>query len=254
MHPLKKVENTTKMKLAKNQTTIGLFHVSNNSMIAEACSTLPIDWIMIDLEASTASKESTLHILQALSGTNVTPLVRIPFLKKHYIESFLDLGAHGILVPKIESRGEAQELVDSFYYPPNGKRGINPIRATGYFSNTNTYLDEANKNLLCMIQIETLKGIENIKDIASVQGIDVIFIGCGDLASDLGTPGDFTSQEFNEALNKILDETLKSGKIPGIFAYNIEFAKQYAQQGFKFIAIGNEIKSLTNGIENDIQE
>ncbi|OLR26826.1 HpcH/HpaI aldolase family protein [Bacillus cereus] len=252
MHPLNEIRNVTRGKLLRNQTAIGLFHVSNNSMIAEACSMLPIDWLMIDLEASTATKESTLHILQALSGTKVSPFVRVPFLNKHYIEAFLDLGAHGILVPKIESREEAQEVVNAFYYPPSGNRGINPIRATGYFHNTDNYLSTANEEFLCMIQIESVKGVKNIEEIVNVPGIDVVFIGCGDLASSLGEPLNFTSQKFNDAINTVLEATLTAGKIPGIFAYNMELAKRYFYQGYRFIAIGNEIKSLTAGVTQDI--
>lgn len=240
--------NSTQSKLRGGEKSIGLFLLSGNSMIAEALGTLPIDWLIIDMEASPITKEGALHVMQALNGSNVTPFIRVPFLNRHLIEHALDIGAHGILVPKIDTPEDAACAVDACMYPPTGHRGINPVRASAYFSNLPTYLKQANERTMCMIQVESVEAVNRVEQLAAVTGVDIIFIGAGDLASALGQPGIVTGQKMDEARLRVLQAVKNAGKIAGIFAYSIELAQQYAQEGFQFIAIGNDIKALREAV------
>lgn len=251
-HPLLQVANSTKQKLLAEKTVIGLFLLSGSSMLAEVCATLPIDWLIVDMEASPVSKEDVMHIFQALNGSKVTPLVRVCSLDRHLIEHALDVGAHGVLVPKIDNALDAKRAVEACRFPPEGRRGINPVRASAYFANVENYLRLANERTLCMVQIESVEAVANVNDIAAVPGVDVIFIGCGDLASSLGQPGIVTGEKMDHARQKVLFAVKRTGKIPGIFAYSIELARQYAQEGFKFIAIGNDIKALREAINSNV--
>ena len=252
VHPLLSTDNQTKRKLLAGDVALGVFLLSNSSIIAEACSTLPLDWLIADMEASPISKADLMHIFQALSGSNLAPMVRVDCHNRHTIEHALDLGALGILVPKVDTAASALEIVDACRFPPDGHRGINPVRASGYFSNVDQYLRIANQRTLVMVQIESVEAIANIDQIAAVPGIDVIFIGCGDLASSLGQPGVVTGEKMDDARARILSETLKAKKIPGIFAYGIDLARQYAEEGFLFIAIGNDIKALRESISSNL--
>lgn len=251
-----KTDNTSKTaeKLACGEVTTGIFLTSASSFISEACATIQFDWMVIDLEASHATKKDTLHILQSLNTESITPIVRIPYLNKHLVEFFLDQGAEGIIVPKVESKEQAKEIVNSFYYPPIGNRGINPIRSSNYFKDIDKYLKEANDKLLCIVQIESVKGVNNIKEILEVPGIDCIFIGPGDLASDLGKPGDFQTKEFIDCIKTVEYECSNHGIFAGIFAYDINSAKFYRNLGFKFISLGNDIKALLKGLTIDFKD
>jgi 2-keto-3-deoxy-L-rhamnonate aldolase RhmA len=251
-HPLLRIENSTKQKLLEGKTAIGLFLLSGSSIIAEVCSTLPIDWLIVDMEASPVSKEDVMHIFQALNGSSVTPMVRVCSLERHHIEHALDVGAHAILVPKVENAIDAKRVVDFCRFPPEGHRGINPVRASGYFANVEQYLRVANDRTLCMVQIESAEAVAESKNIAAVPGVDIVFIGCGDLASSLGQPGVVTGEQMDRARQQVLSATLEAGKIPGIFAYSLELARQYAKEGFRFIAIGNDIKALRESITESL--
>jgi 2-keto-3-deoxy-L-rhamnonate aldolase RhmA len=252
-HPLLS-ENKTKEKLEQGEVSLGLFLLTGSSVVAEVCSTLPIDWLMIDQEAAAISKKDTLQIVQAMNGFDVTPIIRVPKLDRHLIEHALDIGSAGILVPKVDTKEEAEQAAQFSHFAPKGCRGINPVRASGYFSNVEEYLATANKRILCMVQIETAEAVKNCYDIASVPDVDVVFIGCGDLAASLGQPGQVTGEKMDSAIEKVLHDTLEAGKIPGIFAYSNELALKYIDMGFKFVAIGNDIKAIRESIINNVEK
>jgi len=244
--------NLVKQNLEKGNVSVGVFLLCNNSMIAEALAVLPIDWIIIDMEASVFSKEDVLHILQSVKGSSVTPMIRISEQNKHLIEFGLDLGAKGILIPKIDTKAQVQELIRYFYYPPKGIRGVNPVRVSNYFENLEEHFSIANDNVLSMVQIESKESVDEIDKIAQVSELDVLFIGCGDLASSFGQIGNVTGQKMDIARGKVLEACKKYNKIAGIFAYSTELANQYIEEGFKFIAIGNDIKFLKQGLINSL--
>lgn len=247
-HPLLGIGNKTKERLRSGQVTLGMFVLSGSPIVVECCSTLPIDWLLIDGEASPISKETVLQLFQAISGSGVTPILRVEALNHHSIEHALDIGAHGILVPKVEDAAMARRVVDACFYPPVGKRGINPVRASGYFSAVPEYLNTAAARTLCMVQIESAEAVTNAHEIAAVEHIHVLFIGPGDLASSLGQPGIVTGPAMDEARAAVLRATAEHGKQAGIFAYSIELAQQYIDEGFRFVAFGNDLKVLRDGI------
>jgi len=247
-HPLTTFRNPCKEKLQRGDITIGLFLLSANSMVAEACSTMALDWLIVDLEASPASHMELLAIFQSLNGSGLTPMVRVRAQDHYRIEQALDLGAKGILVPKIESGEMAARVAAACRYPPQGSRGINPVRASGYFAAVKEYLSTANESVLCMVQIESIEAVDRADEIAQTPGVDVVFIGCGDLASSLGQPGVVTGPKMDEARQRVLQAVTNAGKIPGIFAYSMDLARVYAKEGFRFVAIGNDFQALRDAV------
>ena len=208
---------------------------------------LDLDWVVVDMEAAPMTKADALHMLQAMSASTTVQLVRVPTLDRHLVEHALDIGAHGVLVPKVESGEQAAMAADACRFPPFGSRGVNPIRASGYFSNLNDYFASVDQRTICAVQVETALGVEHIDEIASTEGVDVIFIGVGDLASSLGQPGVPDGPAMDAARGRILQATVDAGKTPGIFAYSDELARVYADEGFQLIAIGNDMKFFLTG-------
>lgn len=247
-HSLFELSNRTAEMLAKGEVTFGLFLLSGNSMIAEAIGTMPLDWLVVDMEASPVTKEGTLHILQALNGSQVTPIIRVSVLERSLIEHALDVGAHGVIIPKVDTPEDAARAVQACRFPPDGVRGVNPVRASAYFGNLPRYFAEANQRTQCIVQIESAEAVERAAEIATVRGVDVLFMGMGDLACSYGQPGDVIGPKMDAARQRVLDAAEKSGKIAGIFAYAIELAELYVKEGFRFIAISNEIKLLREGV------
>ncbi|AOK50251.1 hypothetical protein WT60_25855 [Burkholderia sp. MSMB617WGS] len=251
-HPLLLLRNPNKEKLRAGEVSLGLFLVSANALIAECCATRGLPWLLVDMEASPADRKDLVHVLQALNGSGTTGMVRVARNDRQLIEAALDSGALGLMVPKVDSAAAARAIVDSAYYPPKGRRGVNPIRCSGYFRNLPGYFATANDSLLIIAQIETAEAVEAADDIAAVDGIDVLFVGCGDLACDLGQPGQVTGPRMDEAIARTLDACRRHGKIPGIFAYSLDLARHYASQGFRFIAFGNDLKLLAQSLEQQM--
>ena len=228
--------------------SLGVFLVTGNSMLSELCGTLPLDWVVLDMEAAPMSKQDALHILQSLNGSAVSPIVRVPFLNHHLIEHALDIGAAGVMVPKVDTAEAAAAAAAACRFPPEGRRGVNPIRASGYFSDVAGYLRDANKNTVCMVQIESVEALQNVDAIAATDGVDVLFMGMGDLACALGQPTVTTGPAMDAARARVLAAARAHGKQAGIFAYGLDLAEQYAREGFDVIAFGNEVKILREGL------
>lgn len=254
MNNLFRYDNKIKNKIDSGGIALGVFMLSGNSYIAESIANFAIDWILVDLEASHTSKSDLLHILQALNGYDPIPMVRIPDHSRHMAEFSLDLGAKGIMIPKIESGQQAFEAVEACFYPPKGDRGINCIRASGYYTHAKQYFDNANDCICSIVQIESRKGIDNLEEIVRQKNVDIVFIGPGDLASSYGQNGQVSGPRMDMARQKVIAACQKHRKIAGIFAHSTESISQYIKEGFKFIGIGNDIKFINQGLAQSLNK
>lgn len=252
-HPLLAPINHCKNRLAENIVCYGLFLVSASSLVAECCATRGPDWLLVDMEASPADRHDLVQMLQALNGARATGMARVARNERQLIEAALDSGALGLMVPKVESADEARAVVDCAYYPPKGRRGVNPVRCSGYFRLLPDYFTEANRSIMTIVQIESAKAVAAANEIAAIEGIDILFIGCGDLACDLGQAGQVEGPEMERAIDRVLKACQQHGKTPGIFAYSLELARRYAGQGFRFIAFGNDLKLMASGLEHHMR-
>jgi 2-keto-3-deoxy-L-rhamnonate aldolase RhmA len=239
--PLQRFGSGLRERLAAGPA-YGLFLVSGNAMLAEAAGYTGVDWVVLDMEGGAMTKVDALHQAQALTGTPVTTIVRVPRLDRHDIEHALDLGVAGVMVPKVDRVEDAELAARCTRYPPEGARGVNPVRASAYYSAADGYYASANREVVCIVQIESREALQNAEKIARVPGIDALFIGANDLAMDLGQPGNTSGPAFDEACRTVLDACAGAGKPAGIFASSTKSARQYAKDGFRFIAIGNEVK------------
>jgi len=256
-HPLLDFVTPCRTKLERGDPALGLFILSASPMVTELCATLALDWILVDAEASPVSKESVLHLFQAMLGSGIAPMIRVQEMNHHLIEHALDLGAHGILVPKIHDAEMARAAVAACYFPPRGRRGINPVRCSGYFANVPEYIRRANDRTLCMVQIESREALANVREIAHVDGVNILFVGPGDLAASLGQPTVVEGPVIEAAYQCVLDAAREAGKTAGIFAYGTEMARRWLARGFRFVALGNDLKILREGVQRtlaDVQE
>jgi 2-keto-3-deoxy-L-rhamnonate aldolase RhmA len=225
-------------------TQLGFFSVTGHPLIAEMYGVLGADFVVIDMEAAPIDKAGTLVCVQALTGTSARCLVRVPWLERHWIEHALDIGADGVIVPKIDTAEDAARAVAAAYFRPRGRRGLNPVRASSFFTEFDTYVRTVNDRTDCLVQIESTEGVGNVAEIAAVPGLSGLFIGSGDLVADLGHPGNMNCPGMAEARAAVLAACAAHDLVPGIFAYSLELARKYVTEGFRFVAIGNEIKML----------
>jgi 4-hydroxy-2-oxoheptanedioate aldolase len=223
------------------ETLGGTFLNLGSSLTAEIAGRAGMDWVTIDLEHGSGNRGELLHQLQALEGTGTAPVVRVPWNDSPTFKRMLDLGPSGIMVPLVNNREEAELAVRSMRYPPEGCRGAATYnRACGFGLGFDRYFGEANNNLLTVAQIETAEALSNLEDIASVEGLDVLFVGPLDLSLSLGIPRQFDHPRIDEALLKVVSVARDKGKAPGILAGNKKMLDRFQERGFTFLACGSD--------------
>ena len=207
-------------------------------------------FIIFDMEHGGLSLEQ-FKTLAAISNANgIFPLIRIPEVSYNYVARALDLGAAGIMAPMINTAEEAIKIVKSSKYPPHGVRGAGFGFAHDSYENNNplSYIKEANEKLVNIIQIETKIGLENVEKIASIDGVDCLWVGHFDLTNFLGVPGDFKSDLYLNAINRIVLAAKSNNKSLGIMVNSKEELAMYKKLGFNMIAVGTEMSILGKGI------
>ncbi|KAL3457672.1 Pyruvate/Phosphoenolpyruvate kinase-like domain-containing protein [Aspergillus heterothallicus] len=218
-----------------------------------------IDWLLIDLEHGNLSDDSMHEIVAAAAACGVSPIVRVPEGRHWMIKRALDSGAHGILVPVIETVEDAQNVVRYSKYPPFGNRGFESLLAVEKFVKQGAhgddvrqltgmeYLEQADSSLVVAIQIETKGALENVKEIAAIPGVDVLFIGPFDLGMNIGHPirdPDNYDPELIDAIETIHKAAQAAGKATGIYCDTGEQGREYAKRGFQMISIMTDMVGL----------
>lgn len=250
-HPLLGEKKLLRSKLEKsNSVVVGIFFYSGDSAIAEAAAVMGTDFLIIDMEASSMNSRDVVTALQSLNGSTCTGIVRVQSHEQHLIGHALDCGAAGVMIPKIETAEEARTLSDALRYPPRGTRGINAFRATAYGVDEERYMQNSNSEALCIVQLESPQAILEVDNIASLANVDVVFIGMGDLTLSAGIFGQTEHPTIIEMRKHVIQSCLKNKKIPGIFAGSPDLANKYIEEGFRFIAMTNDVKFFCKGLSS----
>ncbi len=227
-------------------------NLSSNITI-EIAAEAGFDWILIDQEHGPGDNKTLLSQLQAVGQRQCAPIVRIAWNELPRFKRALDLGAMGIMTPFIETSTDANRAVSYLRYSPEGLRGaaVSP-RATGYGTRFDSYFSEANQNLLSVHQIETLKALRNLDEIARVDGVDVLFVGPLDLSISVEKPKRFEDVEFRKILSKIALCAKENGKAAGILLPNLQLIDMVNEMGFTFVAVGSDSGMVVEGMKKNI--
>ncbi len=217
---------------------------------AEIAGLADYDWVLIDLEHGSGDYKDLVHQLQALAAYRTAAVVRVPTIDAVAFKQVLDLGPSGIMVPNVESAEQARTLIGYVRIPPLGKRGAaTSTRNGGYGFHYQRYLNEVNDNLLVAAQIESRQGLDNVEEIAAVDGIDVLFVGPTDLSIDLGLSSDPEDPAFRAPLERVAAAARRHGKVAGALVRNQQQARQYLALGYSFIALGSDRGMVIAGMK-----
>ncbi len=244
-----------KQRLLQGETLNGCWLNLGSALTAEIVGLSGFDWVLIDLEHGAGVEKDVLAQLQALESTPTAALVRVESGESPRISRILDMGAEGIMCPKVNNAKEAQSIVNHLYYPPFGNRGMaKMVRATQFAQNFQPYFDGSRGNILGIVQIETLEALDNLDAIAAVEGVDVLFIGPADLSMAMGIFGQFDEPIFVNAVNNIVQAAEKAGKAVGILLFNPDDFDKYRQLGIRFIACGADATFVAAGARTMAQK
>lgn len=243
-----------KTQLSNGATVIGSWITIGHPTVAELLCRSGFDWLAIDMEHSPLSISECQELIRVIDLKGVSPLVRVGANDPLLIKRAMDSGAHGVIVPMVNSAPEAQAVIDSVYYPPKGRRGVGLARAQGYGQDFKTYVENTQHQSVIVIQIEHVNAVNNIDAILSVKGIDALIIGPYDLSASLGHPGDFNHPSVVDALTRVRDAAKQHGIVYGmhVVSSNAALVTQAIEQGYRFIAYGVDFlfisESATQGL------
>lgn len=223
-----------------------------SSITTEMAARAGFDWILIDQEHGPGDNITLLQQIQAIGDRPSAPVVRIAWNEMPHFKRALDLGASGIMIPYIETADDAARAVGYLRYPPEGQRGValSP-RAAGFGENFDTYFSVANRKLLTVTQIETGKAVQNTREIAAVDGVDVLFVGPVDLSISVGLPGRFDDPDYRGLLAKVATAAQEAGKAAGILLPSGKLIEMVYKMGFRFVAIGSDSGIVMQGMKKN---
>jgi 4-hydroxy-2-oxoheptanedioate aldolase len=246
--------NEVRAKLKQGKATIGSFMGLGSPNVAELMARTGLDWLVIETEHNALDYAQVEHILMAISGTDTVPLVRVPSSAPAYIQRALDIGALGVLVPMVKTAEEAESIVRATRYPPHGTRGYGPLRAEAYSLDRRDYLARANDNILVALILETKEAVKNLEAIASVPGIDAIYLGPFDLCFSMGlNPLNLPLPEIDAVVEKLLAVCKAQGTAAGNGAGSPEDVTRMLDQGFTFLGYGPDYNLLINALRAGLQ-
>ncbi len=250
-----------KEKLRKRRQTIGSWITIASSDVAEIMAKTGFEWLVVDMEHSSIGFSECQNLVRTIELCGIAPLVRVGKNDPLIIKRVMDAGAHGIVVPMVNSKRDAESAIDAVHYPPMGGRGVGLHRAQGYGVTFQEYKKWLKKESVIIAQIEHKEGVESIDEILSLDGIDGIFVGPYDLSASYGEPGNFSSKNVKEALKRIVKSAHERKKSCGFHVVypDIALMKNKIKEGYNvlaystdFLLLGEACRSGLNALKRNI--
>ena len=234
------MKNTTKAKLKAGKAAIGVRLDFTSPAIVESMGGLGFDFVYFDLEHGPSSVESCQDMFRAAEIAGLTPLVRVSSYDPGYADRLLDSGAMGIIFPHCNTKQDAFAAVKAVKYPPDGERGAGgrPLSLSGM--PIADYIREANRETMVITMIEEMEALENLPEILTVEGLDVLWIGRVDLSVSSGIPGKLDDPRIQDAVKRVIAEGNAAGKVVGVGAVNADHPEQireFINQGARFFSL-----------------
>lgn len=238
--------NLFKKALKQGETVFGCWLGLANTISTELMGTAGFDWLVIDGEHGPNDLRSIYAQLQVLEASDSHAVVRVPVGETYLIKQILDAGAQTVLVPMVETADQTRQLVRDVTYPPQGDRGVGyAVARAGMFSKRTEYGTTADAEICLLVQVENLRGLANLDEILSVDGVDGVFIGPADLAADMGHMGDAMHPDVQAAIMDAITRIKTAGKAPGILSTVDQMTHSAIEAGAQFVAVGADVLLLS---------
>ena len=238
--PYVPMPNSFRRNMQARKTLIGCWASLASNITTEILGYAGFDWVLIDGEHAPNDWGTFISQLQALKDSRSAPVVRPQSSEPVVIKRLLDIGFFNFLMPYIESAEQARGVVAATRYPPQGMRGVGVSHRSVKYGYAPDYFARVNEEICVAVQIESRKGVENVAAIASVEGVDALFIGPSDLSADYGLLGQVTHPEVARAIERVVSAGKEAGKAVGILS-NEKDASRYLAMGMTMVAVGGDV-------------
>ena len=238
------MKNPVRQALKEGQPHVGSWLSLACPLAGRVLARTGFRWLTVDVEHSPVNWETAATLFGHIADAGCVPLARVPCNSHDHIKRALDNGAHGIVVPMVNTAEEAAAAVSAAKYHPEGTRSVGgSLHALNFGISPAEYYREANDNILVVIQTEHIESVRNAEEIFQVPGIDAMFVGPNDLHSSMGLAPAMESDEpeFVEAMNTLLATAKKHGVAPGLHVGSTEAAARRIAEGWQFIAVGSDL-------------
>jgi 2-dehydro-3-deoxyglucarate aldolase/4-hydroxy-2-oxoheptanedioate aldolase len=226
--------------------TLGTFLNLGSTLAAEVCALSGFDWLLVDLEHGAGGEEALVGQILAGAAHDVPVLVRTESAERIRAGHVLDLGAYGVMFPRLDTPEEAVAALQHLSYPPHGDRGIAGFNRARHFGGDGLDAHQVDASVLRVVQIETSPALDNVEKMAALPGVDVLFVGPSDLSAAMGIPGQLEAPEFIAALRRVVEACRSAHVAAGILTADPGRVEWLIEQGFSFIAVGSD-SSLLSG-------
>jgi 2-keto-3-deoxy-L-rhamnonate aldolase RhmA len=233
-----------KERLAAGETLIGTFLALGSPLSAEALGLLGFDWLLVDLEHGLGHESDLLGQLLGARAAGVHALARVESAERSRTTRVLDLGAEGVMCPQVNSGEAAAEWARALHYGPNGTRGVALANRGALYGLDTDAIESARRRTLGIAQIESPEAVEEVERIATVEGIDVLFVGPSDLTFSLGRFRAFDDPAYRDAVARVVAAAGAAGKAAGIFLGSPADVPQAVADGFRMIALASDAQLL----------
>jgi 4-hydroxy-2-oxoheptanedioate aldolase len=240
-------------RLGRGEVTYGTFLGAASPVTAEVCAAAGVDWVLLDLEHGAGGEEQARDVIPAAASYSVPTIVRVESTERIRAGRLLDLGATGVMFPRIDTAAEAAACVRHLRYPPAGDRGVATYnRMCGYGLDPGA-LDRSDGDVLGVVQIETRHALDAVETIAALDGVDVLFVGPRDLSHALDVPGQTQARVYLDALERVLAAAKGNGKAAGLLVPDGAAAARMAAPGWQFLAIGSDTTLLAGALVTELR-
>ena len=237
------------LQSAGGQAPLGTWIMSASPIVAEAMGCAGFDWGVIDMEHTPLDMMDVVHLLQAVAGTKMLPVVRVPWNDTVLVKRVLDAGAATLLFPFVQNAEEARRAVAATRYPPEGVRGMAGMSRGSRFGTNPNHYKSANQQIGVIVQLETPAAVAQLEAIGAVEGVDAIFLGPADLSGAMGHVGNLTHPEVMEVMSRAAQRCKAIGKPVGTVGGTPEVVAQYRAAGYTFVAIASDLGLMMRGAQ-----
>ena len=250
---MEQIANPFKKAIMAGQQQIGLWSTIRDNAATEMLAGLGFDWLLLDCEHTANDLNSILSMLQAMSAYGTHPVVRPTELNAAEIKRLLDVGAQTLLIPYVQTVEEAKLAIEAVDYAPRGFRGMGGSTRANRFGTVPDYFTRAREEICLLVQIETQKGLDNLDEIAALDGIDGVFIGPADLSASLGHAGNVRHPDVEAAIRDAIQRVRALGKPAGFLSVDDALTAIAVEAGSLFTAVDVDMVALQRYLRKRLQ-